>query len=266
MKRAIILTTALLLNVTICLAEQPWQQKYEGDEATGEHVVALWSFDGDVPLVDVTETFKLSLRGKSRIAEDGKFGGCLESFRTIKPAGAPKGDPNGAMLVTKKPGAITPEGPFTVEMWIKTKDEIAKTGNVRLVDAKYVFYKHKHPRMNAGFGLELQRRKGNDTFRAIVGLGFGEESESLSTDTFTIKPGEWTHLAMTYDGEGTVTVFANGNKVSSRTCKTPGRKGVAPARVSLTIGDRYGSNYRGFPGHIDQVRICNKVIEFKPAE
>jgi len=94
-----------------------------------------------------------------------------------------------------------------------------------------------------------------------VALGFGDDSETFSSDPF-IPGGEWQHLAFTYDGAGTVRFFRNGAPLGSAT--KPGRGPVAPGKHALSIGDRVGSNYAGFPGFIDEVRICDGVLEFRP--
>lgn len=43
-----------------------------------------------------------------------------------------------------------------------------------------------------------------------------------------------------------------------------GRGAVHPGKHDLSIGDRIGSYYQGFPGLIDQVRITQGVREFRP--
>jgi hypothetical protein len=38
---------------------------------------------------------------------------------------------------------------------------------------------------------------------------------------------------------------------------------VVPGTKPLSIGDRLGSNYGGFPGLIDEVRVCDGVLSFE---
>ena len=44
-----------------------------------------------------------------------------------------------------------------------------------------------------------------------------------------------------------------------------GRQSIAAGTHPLSIGDRIGSYYAGFPGLIDEVRISNGVLEFRRA-
>jgi hypothetical protein len=46
--------------------------------------------------------------------------------------------------------------------------------------------------------------------------------------------------------------------------RKPSRASITPGRHVFSIGDRVGSNYAGFPGLIDEVRICTGALEFRP--
>jgi len=43
-----------------------------------------------------------------------------------------------------------------------------------------------------------------------------------------------------------------------------GRSRIAPGSHPLSIGDRIGSLYHGFPGYLTQVRLCQGALEFRP--
>ncbi len=77
------------------------------------------------------------------------------------------------------------------------------------------------------------------------------------------KPGTWYHLAFTYDGQGGGAFYVNGLPLGS--ARIPARKQISPGTHALSIGDRVGSLFHGFPGLIDEVRISNGVREFRPA-
>ena len=70
------------------------------------------------------------------------------------------------------------------------------------------------------------------------------------------------HVAFTYDAQGTGSFFVNGVPWGSQ--YNTGCGPVAPGSRPLTVGDRNGSYYHGFPGLLDQVRICRGVLEFRP--
>jgi len=69
-------------------------------------------------------------------------------------------------------------------------------------------------------------------------------------------------MAFTYNGAGTGAFFLDGQPMGQRTEAQTG--GITRGNRNLSIGDRLGSNYHGFPGRIDQVRISNGVLEFRP--
>ena len=58
---------------------EPWNQAYTAEDASGEHVMGLWTFDGDEPLKDASRGgHHLSFQG-GRLDEHGRFGGALRS-------------------------------------------------------------------------------------------------------------------------------------------------------------------------------------------
>ena len=92
----------------------------------------------------------------------------------------------------------------------------------------------------------IRRRLGND----------------FVSEPFT--PGtEWQHVAFTYDASGDGALLPQ-RRATRRGRASAGRGPVAPGKHALSIGDRVGSNYAGFPGFIDEVRICNGALEFRP--
>ena len=127
MTRNLITTLAAVILVTaVAVAQEarevqlaePFDQQYAGDDATGEHVIALWQFDGDEPHLDVSgRGHDLQLRGAEFVPE-GKFGGALESFR-----GWPEEDVPHQAIARSDP-RLTPKGAFTIEMWICPRPEL----------------------------------------------------------------------------------------------------------------------------------------------
>ncbi len=228
---------------------EPFTSAYAGEDATGEHVIALWQFDVEGPEKDASGNgHDLTLRGAQFVGE-GKFGGGLESFRGWPAEDKPH------QCVAKPSPKLTPKGAFTVEMWIRPKPEIDGYPESFLLDNKYVD--------ESGYQLILggASKQGWRTLR--MRLGFGEDTVQYNSSAFLYEPGVWHHIAFTYDGAGTGRFFIDGTAQGRDS--HPERGPVAPGRKPLIIGDRVGSYYHGFPGYIDQVRICRGALEFRPA-
>ncbi len=227
---------------------EPWHQTYQGDDATGKHVVALWTFDGEQPLRDVSPGGHLLALQGAELQPQGRFGGALLS----RPGWPVVDDPHCARCPDGP--ALSPPDAFTIEMWISPSAELsAEYPESFLLDKKYV--------ADTDYQLILgaPSTDGSRTLRAC--LGFGTHSANWHSDPLTLATGAWTHLAFTYDGQGTGCFYWNGVPCGSQ--KNAGCGPVSPGSQPLTIGDRNGSYYHGFPGLIDQVRICQGVLEFR---
>ena len=229
---------------------EAWDTAYCGKDATGEHVIALWQFAAGAELEDASgHGHKLKLSG-AKIGAGGRFDSCLESFR-----GWPVEDKKHAALVADRP-ELTPKGAFTLELWIKAKPELRHYPESFLLDKNYG--RHKD------YQLVLSRAHGSGVRQLSARLGFGAETASFYSKPLKVEPGVWVHLAFTYDGAGTGSFYVNGAPWG-RTHHS-GRQSISPGRRPLSIGDRLGSYYHGFPGFIDQVRICKGVLEFRRAK
>lgn len=223
---------------------EPWHEAYAGDDATGTHVLGLWDFDSEAK----TKEESAVLLGAT-IAPEGKFGGCLESFR-----GFPDQDKRHAAAVSNRP-ALSPKGAFTIEMWIRPKPDLDGYPEAFLIDKKYV--------AQTDYQWTLGAADKSGQRHLVANLGFGEDSERYVSEARRYDAGVWYHIAVTYDGAGEVRFYRDGAAIGG--ARRTGRGAIAPGKHPLSIGDRIGSNYHGFPGYIDQVRICAGVLEFRPA-
>ncbi|MEW6359259.1 MAG: LamG-like jellyroll fold domain-containing protein [Planctomycetota bacterium] len=229
---------------------EPYEAEYQGDDATGKHVIALWQFNAGAEAKDVSgHGHDLKIEG-AKISAEGKFGGALESF-----CGHPVEDKKHAALAANNP-ALTPKGAFTIEFWMKPKPEIKDYPSCFFIDKKYV--DHSDYQIILG---DAGKRSDLRGWQAV--LGFGADSQTYHSEKQRYEPGTWHHIAFTYDGEGTGAFYVNG--IPAGKTSYPGRTNVVPGKKPLSIGDRIGSLYHGFPGYIDQVRICDGVREFCPA-
>ncbi len=236
------------LAVQLC---EPWDTEYAGPSAMGEHVLALWEFKPGAELEDSSGHGHTLVLAGAKIEPKGRFGGALETF-----CGWPVEDKPHRAIVRRCP-KLSPKGAFTLEMWICPKPELNdEYPEAFLLDKKYVA--HSDYQMILG-GAD---RSGQRTLRAC--LGFGGSSESWQSQPLKLDPGTWYHVAFTYDAAGTGSFYLNGVPWGSEVVE--GRKEVCPGDHPLSIGDRIGSYYHGFPGLIDQVRICDGALEFRRAK
>ena len=255
MKTTFTLKASALFILFLCAAAlaaaqqrpcESWQTGYRGADATGSHVLAYWQFQPGAVTRDTSgHGHDLRLAGAKETAA-GRFDGALESA-----AGFP--------IIDQRHGAVTagkglsPKGAFTLEMWIKPAAGLKADYSPVLVDKKYVAH--------TDFQWRLSAADKSSARRLVAILGFGDESESFASDPFQ-PAAEWQHVAFIYDGAGEVRFFRNGAALGL--ARRPGRGAVAPGIKEFSIGDRLGSNYAGFPGLIDEVRLCEGVLEFRP--
>lgn len=248
-----IISLCILLGST--QAAQQWLAAYP-DGADGE-VVALWHFDADKPGEDASGLgHHLKLRGEeSRFVEKGRFGGGLEigglaSDDTRQGASTPSSDD------------LSPQGPFTVELWIAPSSALQDAPIAFLIDKKYYHAPDGTRKTNNDY-LLLLRRVGKE-WAIEAHLGFGESSERLSSSPQNLRAGEWSHIALTYDGAGGAKIYLDGLAVGE--AHWDGRTSIAKGPLPLTIGDRHGSKAARFLGCIDEVRISHRVVPFAPRE
>ncbi len=228
---------------------QPWEAPYTGDDAKGSNVIALWSFTAGAELEDASgHKHTLKLHG-AQTNPKGRFGGCLESFR-----GYPVEDKRHAAAAADHPD-LSPTGAFSFEMWINAKPELNDYAESFLLDKKYVSH------ADYQWILGAADRSGKRSMRVV--LGFGGDSDHFYSTPFDLAPGQWHHIAFTYDGQGLGSFILDGSPVGSTLRQ--GRKGIVGGKHLLSIGDRFGSLYHGFPGLIDEVRICKGAMEFRRA-
>lgn len=234
----------------IAQTAEPWQAAYAGDDATGARVIAFWNFDESADsATDVSGHAHDGILDGVVRRPDGRFGGCIESF-----PGWPVEDVRHAIRVENAP-QLTPRGAFTIEMWICPSAAFATYDEAVIVDKKYV--------ANTDYQWVLERPDAQGQRGMRVALGFGDDSDLwYAQEKITFSQDVWAHIAFTYNGAGTVQFFCNGRNLGKTT--KSGRGGIMPGEHFLSIGDRVGSYFHGFPGRIDEVRITEGVCEFRP--
>ena len=233
-----------------------FRHAYEGNDLSGDGVIACWTFNGDDPGRDRSgHGHDLNLRGESRFVPEGRFGGCLESRAADKANDRPQG------ALARNHLGLSPKGAFTLEAWFRTKPEMKDYRTVFLIDKKYYNYASDLSRANHDYCLYMNRT-GSGRHQFVAYLGYGRDSAAYASRDIPITPGRWTHVAFAYDGRGTGRFYIDGSDAGHTVHE--GRGAVSPGGYGLVIGCRYGSTHQGFPGFVDQVRICDGARLFSP--
>jgi len=246
------MSTASFIFMAVLAAVAPladgWQREYSADEAKAAHVIALWQFNAGDELSDSSgHGHSLELFGTQPIV-GGRFGGGLQSF-----PGWPVEDKRHAAVAKAHPD-LSPDGAFSIDLWMKPAADLPENDFAYLLCKKYV--------SNRDYQLSISPLQGKTRYLRYV-LGFGADSEVFESDAVEWPAETWQHIAVTYDGDGTVRFYRNGATLGGRTAA--GRKDISAGPLPLTIGDRTGSYYGGFAGALDQVRISHGAREFSPA-
>lgn len=234
MLRPLFLPLFLSFCCSALALQETWETGYNGEDATGKHVLGHWSFE---------KVDGLKLHGAVLNAK-GRFGGGLESF-----PGFPVEDKRHAALASVLPV----KGAFTMEMWIKPKAEFKPELRCFLLDKKYVDH--------TDYQWQIGEADKGGLRRMWVTLGFGSESKTIYSLPMKLEADVWQHVAFTYDGMGEGKFYRNG--IAAGGAKLEGFGAVVPGKKELSLGDRLGSNYGGFPGLIDEVRISDGVLSFE---
>ncbi|MDZ4289812.1 MAG: LamG domain-containing protein, partial [Prosthecobacter sp.] len=227
--------------------QESWETGYTGKDATGPQVLGYWKFDAGGELKDSSgKGNDLTLQGAVLTAA-GKSGGGLESF-----PGIPVEDKTHAARTVAHP-ALSPKGAFSVEMWIRPKADFKPEQRCIILDKKYVDH------TDYQWQISEADKAGQRYLR--MHLGFGSNSKTFSSAPLKLEAETWQHIAFTYDAEGTGCFFKNGEAVG--TMSLAGCGPITPGTKPLSIGDRIGSSYSGFPGMIDEVRLCEGLRHFE---
>lgn len=226
--------------------QQSWEKGYDGADATGPHVLGYWKFDAGAELKDSSSKgHDLSLAG-GILGAEGKHGQALECGHEMAKS-------HGAKVQGQS--SLSPAGAFTLEMWVKPKAGGEKTGRCYLADKRYV------PDNHTDYAWQLGEMDNTGSRRLLLTLGFGSTSETFASVPCPMPADQWQHLAVTYDAAGTVTFYHNGSLIDR--IHKPGVGAITPGTRPLHLGDRIGSNYGGFPGLIDEVRLCQGALKFE---
>lgn len=244
------LSMALMLY-TSSLAAAPlqdtWDDGHANLDATGPHVFGCWKFD-ELPLADATGHGVLLVLNGAKTGGQGRFGGSLG-------CGASIGGVRHAAVTFGTVPRLSPAGAFSAEMWVRVAVDVSPTQPAHLLDKQgSLMQDYRWSLLPAD---ELGRR------RMSVNLGFGTFAREFVSEPIFLPAKEWRHLAFTYDAVGNVAFFLDSEAVGGGFAENCGP--VQPGTQPLSIGDGLASA-AGFPGDIDEVRLCDGVRGFASFE
>ena len=214
----VLLVATMLIGVsTLCSAEKA----FTADKDT----VELWNFDECAGTTAANEMPNaINITSKALEWGTGKFGGAL----------AFKGD----KIVLVYPVAIPLDKSVTAEAWIKIDE--GESGKRMGILQNMVFKK-------AGFRMHIS------TDNHIVWNVESEGTELYVVSKASVFPGDWIHVAGTYDGQS-LCVYVNG-ELSGTAAASTGNLTIPP--TYLLIGYTDAGELPHFYGLIDAIRISN---------
>jgi len=97
--------------------------------------------------------------------------------------------------------------------------------------------------------------------RLMAELGFGDDEEGvrLSSPEWSIEPGQWAHVAMTFDGQELV-LYINATEAGRLALPAPRRLVQGPSAGGFTIGKYYWNDAYPFVGLLADVRLYNRAL------
>lgn len=250
MKKRILFTIFLLALATVFpAAGMPFAPAPDGAE-----IVGLWDFsNAGSPAQDGSSN---NWPGRVLAGQPVEYApGCF-AFQPCIDEGD-KEKPSGISVFSHD--ALIPEGAMAFEIWFKLDEGVNDLERSRfmLFDKKIYFYKTDKPDGNGGYCLYLDRL-GENAYRMTSWVGFGDKSMEASTGRLAIPAGEWHCAAMTYNGDGRLSLYLDGTSV--RQAEFPkGCGSLAQNKIPLTIGDRAVSYYSPFAGLVAQAALYKGI-------
>ncbi len=216
-------------------------------------LTAHWDFTkGSINSVD--GKYQMSFRGASEIVTVNGEKALLPGMTT-----GPK--PSGIMCSGSFKG-LSPVGAFRIETEVSFNEPTSNRPQMFLYDTKNVPYVSKAPLDNIGVLFYVARDFKRKDFVLGLSCGAGSESFNVRGKWIPCQFGKKYLLAVEYDPAGTVTFSVDGNKTTVKTAF--GGALVAGVRRPV-IGDRCGSLYAPFDGHIFWLKLFSEPAKEEPA-
>ena len=177
---------------------------------------------------------------------------------TIQEGEASFGKIGGGFGLTGTNDFVVPHEPmldplqFTLELWVFVA--VDKWNKNR--GDSWLVCKNRNESSDGNFGIVLQN--GMPKARMNIGGGRENQHEITMSGKRPLKSEEWSHLAMSYDGE-TLRFYINGKEDGAKKIG----KVRSPGRHALAFGRREDNGGRGmhFTGVVDEIRLYDRALE-----
>ena len=224
-------------------------------------VIAAANLHADLPLTahwdfskestnSVDGKYKMDFRGSSEIVT-------VNGEKALLPGKTTGSTPSGIMCVGKFKG-LSPVGAFRIETEVSFNEPTSNRTFMVLYDTKNVTYTSKSPTDNIGILFYVSRDFKRKDF--VLGISCGDGSKSFNAR------GKWTPcqfgkkylLSVEYDPAGMVTFSIDGKKTTD---KSAFGGSLAEGIRRPVIGDRCGSSYAPFDGHIYWMKLYSEPVQ-----
>lgn len=159
--------------------------------------------------------------------------------------GADFGNTNSTKLFDSSNDLGISTGACTISAWVNMNAAPASGGANAFILAAF--------RKNSFYDWSLRYDNNGGTFRILATGSGGTQTNTATNQTLTV--GTWYHLAMTYDGGSTVTLYFNGSSSNTGTNPAQGTSGTA-----VYLGASTGGTGQFASCKIDEVGYWSRAL------
>lgn len=157
---------------------------------------------------------------------------------------------NDHVLIANPGGLLTPPGPLSIEAWIRPEGwgENGVLGFGRILDGEdFLLF------VNGSGHADYP-----DHSLVFYLVQAGGATAAAYSPEGSLELGRWQHVAVTYDGGGTVRLYVDGEEVPASHPFAPPTSAVRPGAEPVRLGESSGLT-RAFEGALDEVRLWHTV-------
>ena len=171
---------------------------------------------------------------------------------------------------------VVPSRPYTYMMWFKADNIIHGSQGINLIDKRNLNITWPHnnwgdlwvtirPEMMANY--EISGTTNSDRVHPANEISFNTygwtehdvPNSNMMSNDHSVKEGQWTHVAVTFEVDGKQKMYFNGKKVAETTTNKITSNGVSNAGCPVYVGGT--SVYKsGFNGWVDEFQVWDRVL------